>query len=413
MIQQIKPNISIALLALILSACSNIKPIVKLAPEYQQPQVDIPTQLPRYDNQNSSDNINVASLGWHDFFADPRLHALIELALKNNTDLRTAALNVEQVRAQYAIARTAELPTLNGNSGISRSGNVRGSASNYSVGLGTATYELDLWGRVHNSSEAALQQFFATETTKDAVQLSLIASVAKAHFNELYAQANMNLAQRVLKSRQETYRLSKLKHQAGVISAVDLREQEAAIENAKTNYAAAVKSRDQARNALSLLISQPLPADLPQALPLDQQYKIQHPALFREEGARPRFPPLSDLPAPPGLIQLLGKAALEIPANACLFLPFAKHGAHRTRGRILTPELRVCSGRRSVRLHRPLCSARCSHPSDALRSLGPSWVRLLQSGTQPRHPPRFPGQPTASHVWPPWHTLECLCPRSK
>lgn len=276
MIQQIKPNISIALLALILSACSNIKPIVKLAPEYQQPQVDIPTQLPRYDNQNSSDNINVASLGWHDFFADPRLHALIELALKNNTDLRTAALNVEQVRAQYAIARTAELPTLNGNSGISRSGNVRGSASNYSVGLGTATYELDLWGRVHNSSEAALQQFFATETTKDAVQLSLIASVAKAHFNELYAQANMNLAQRVLKSRQETYRLSKLKHQAGVISAVDLREQEAAIENAKTNYAAAVKSRDQARNALSLLISQPLPADLPQALPLDQQYKIQH-----------------------------------------------------------------------------------------------------------------------------------------
>ena len=262
-----------SLAALLLAACgSNIKPLVKLAPEYEQPTVNVPETF-RYDTARSQ-GIQAASLGWKDYFADPRLHALIDLALKNNTDLRTAALNVEQVRAQYAITRTAEMPMLNGNGGIGRSGNAAGSRGNYSVGLGTATYELDLWGRVRNSSDAALQQFFATESARDAAHLSLIAAVAKAHFAELYANDNMALAKRVLASREETYRLTKLKHKAGVISAVALREQEAAIETAKANYAAALKGREQARNALALLISQPLPNNLPKALPLDSQYKI-------------------------------------------------------------------------------------------------------------------------------------------
>lgn len=264
--------VAAAALLLLLSACSSVKPVVELAPEYQQPQVNLPETF-RYDSANDK-NIQAASLGWKDYFADPRLHLLIEMALQNNTDLRTAALNVEQVRAQYAIARTAEVPSVNGNAGISRSGNAAGSRGNYSVGLGTASYELDLWGRVRNSSAAALEQYFATAAAKDAAHLSLIAAVAKAHFNELYADASMQLAKNVLASREETYRLTKLKHKAGVVSAVALREQEAAIESAKTAYAAALKGREQARNALSLLIAAPLPADLPKPLPLDKQYKI-------------------------------------------------------------------------------------------------------------------------------------------
>lgn len=263
----LKTGLSVSAAA-ILAACS-------LAPEYQQPSVNIAPTF-QYDMPAEADNIRAAEIGWQDYFADPRLHRLIELALKNNTDLRTAALNAEQVRAQYAIARAERFPTLRANAGATRSGNSQSTSESYQAGLGIASFELDLWGRVRNSSEAALQNYFASLANRDAAQLSLIASVAKAHFNEIYAEDSMHLAQDVLTTRQETYRLSVLRHKAGVISAIDLRAQEALIESAKTAYAVAVNGREQARNALSLLINQPLPEDLPKPLPLDKQFSIRN-----------------------------------------------------------------------------------------------------------------------------------------
>ena len=243
-----------------------------LAPKYEQPTVQLPSTTFKYDIKDTQ-AIQAASLGWKDYFADPRLHALIELALKNNTDLRTANLNVEQVRAQYAVTRAARLPSINGSAGATRS---RGNHESYNVGLGITGFELDLWGRVRNNSQAALQSYFATAASRDATHLSLIASVAKAYFNEQYAQAAMDLSERTLATYMETYRLAKLRHKAGVISALDLRAQEAQIESAKSSYAAAVSAREQARNALELLISQAVPDDLPKPLPLDKQFKINN-----------------------------------------------------------------------------------------------------------------------------------------
>jgi len=136
------------------------------------------------------------------------------------------------------------------------------------------TVKLGVGEVVHSNSQAALQGYFSVAANRDAAHLALIAAVAKAHFNELYAQESIALAQRVLKTRETTYKLSQMRHKAGVISAVDLRQQEALIESAKADYANAVKNREQARNALATLINQPLPDDLPAALPLSKQFKI-------------------------------------------------------------------------------------------------------------------------------------------
>lgn len=262
-----KPVLTAMAASIALSACN-------LAPKSLTPSVDIPSAF-QYDLHRDETTIQAVSLGWQDYFADPRLHRLIELALKNNTDLRTANLNVEQVRAQYAIQRSLQLPSLGSNAGVERNGNAAQIRNAYSVGLGVAAFELDLWGRVRNSSEAALNTYFETAAIRDASHLSIVAAVAKAYFNERYAEESMILAERVLKSRQETYRLSTLKHKAGVISAVDMREQEAAIENARAAYTQAVRGREQARNALALLISQPLPEDLPAPLALNKQLAVQ------------------------------------------------------------------------------------------------------------------------------------------
>lgn len=265
-----KPLFAATALALALSGCN-------LAPKYEQPQVELPSAQFKY-TADEPGAVQAASLGWQDYFADPRLHRLIELALKNNTDLRTANLNVEQVRAQYAIQRSERLPGISGSAGAGRSGTGNPSLvrNSYNIGLGISGFELDLWGKVRNQSQAALQSYFATAAARDATHLSLISSVAKAHFNEIYAAESMKLAERTLASRQETYRLAQLRHKAGVISALELRQQETMIEQAKSSYAGAVRAREQARNGLELLISQALPADLPAALPLDKQFAVRN-----------------------------------------------------------------------------------------------------------------------------------------
>ena len=261
-----KPVLTAIAAAVALSACTMI-------PKYEQPQVAVADTF-KYDTVD--DGIRAAELGWQDYFADPRLHRLIDIALERNTDLRTAALNAEIYRKQYMIARNDLLPSINASGAGTRVGSLSGGVtrSEYTVGLGAAAYELDLFGRVRSNSQAALQGYFSVAANRDAAHLALIAAVAKAHFNELYAQESMALAQRVLKTRETTYKLSQMRHKAGVISAVDLRQQEALIESAKADYANAVKNREQARNALATLINQPLPEDLPAALPLSKQFKI-------------------------------------------------------------------------------------------------------------------------------------------
>ena len=270
----VKPIILALAVSVALSACKS------LAPQYEQPQVSVPETF-KYDTAKQN-AIQAASLGWQDYFADPRLHRLIEIALERNTDLRTAALNAEALRKQYMITRADGLPSINASGSAARTRTAKDLSStgnsytrnSYSIGLGVTSYELDLFGKARSNQDAALESYFNSTATRDSTHLSLVASVAKAYFNERYAEESMALAQRVLKSREQTYRLTQLKHQAGVVSAVDLRQQEALIESAKADYASAVQSKEQASNALAILLNQPIPTDLPKGLALSKQFKV-------------------------------------------------------------------------------------------------------------------------------------------
>ncbi|WP_037588256.1 efflux transporter outer membrane subunit [Stenoxybacter acetivorans] len=265
--------------AAVLSACS-------MAPNYQQPTVELANHFPAVSGSRNQGNILADHLGWQDYFADERLRSLMALALQNNRDLRVAALNVEAVRAQYAIARANQLPAL-GVTGSAQKGRTAQDLSSrvdaqgqqvsfvseaYNVGFGVTAFELDLFGRVNSLSKSALNRYFGQIQNRDAAQISLIASVADAYFAERVAQESMDLAQRVLQSREESKRLTDLSYKAGVISAIDVNIAETQIETARAGYASAQQARDQAQNAMALLIGQPIPAGLPPALPLNQQF---------------------------------------------------------------------------------------------------------------------------------------------
>ena len=267
-------SLAAALVVTFLSGCS-------LMPTYERPDAPVPAGWQQPDTGDARLPA-AADIGWQQYFADARLRELIGLALQNNRDLRVAALNIEAARAQYGVVRADQLPTVGAGASMTRSRTAADASPSgremlgniYSANLASTGFELDFFGRVRSMSTAALNQYLATQEARDAAQISLIAEVAKAYVAQRTADEAMRISKMALDSREKTYRLAKLRFNAGVISAIDLRQNETLIESAHADYAAQTRLREQAGNALALLIGQPVPANLPPAQPLGKQVAV-------------------------------------------------------------------------------------------------------------------------------------------
>ena len=252
-----------------------------LAPKYRRPEAPVAAEFPAAAVAEPAGPAAVpaSDLGWRDVFGDPRLQALVALALERNRDLRVSALNVELVRAQYRIQRAAELPQLNAQASIttqripadlSASGKAT-TVEAWSVGAAVTGFELDLWGRVRSLSNAALEQWFATDEARRSAQLSLVAEVANQYLASRALDAQVALARSTLETVEASAGLTRRAAEAGRVADIDLRTAEAQVETARFNLAAAEQQRALTANALVLLAGGPIPADLPDPLPLESQ----------------------------------------------------------------------------------------------------------------------------------------------
>jgi multidrug efflux system outer membrane protein len=139
----------------------------------------------------------------------------------------------------------------------------------YAVGLAVSGYELDLFGRVHDLSQAALSQYFATAENRKAAQISLISSVATAYLSVLADDELLRVTRQTLVTREDGSRLTKLRFDNGASSELDYRQAESLLEGARVALAQAIRQKALDENALQLLVGQALPADLPAPLALD------------------------------------------------------------------------------------------------------------------------------------------------
>lgn len=226
-----------------------------------------PLALPSPETGGEGTALPVADVGWRDFFTDPKLDALVETALANNRDLRVAALNVERARNQYRIQRADRLPTLGGSAQMERSGGDLPTTEVYTAGVGLSAFELDLFGRVRNLSEAALQRYFATDETRIAVQLSLIAEVANAYLTLAADQDLLRVSQAMLATFEDSHRLAGKRHAIGAASALELAQAKAELEGARGDVARFEGDVARDIHALHLLAGTPLaPEQLPNGL---------------------------------------------------------------------------------------------------------------------------------------------------
>ncbi|MBK7017084.1 MAG: efflux transporter outer membrane subunit [Sulfuritalea sp.] len=249
--------------ALALAGCS-------LAPLYKAPSLPVAMAYPadaRMQPNATTEGRIAAETAWHDYFVDPHLRALIARALDNSRDLKTAVLRVAEARAAYGIQRADQLPTIAATANGSRARvpgdlNISGQSivsSQYQVGAGLATWELDFWGRVRNLKDAALENYLATDDARRAITLSLIAQVADSYLALRELDERIALARQTIASREESLRIFKRRFEVGAIAKMDLVQVEVLLQQAQTLTAQLEQGRDVQAHALALLVGSPLP----------------------------------------------------------------------------------------------------------------------------------------------------------
>jgi multidrug efflux system outer membrane protein len=259
---------------LILLAGTTLLAGCNLAPKYERPAGAVPVALPQggFYPAAPTDAQDVSRIGWRDFFLDDRLRQVIEAGLANNRDLRIAAGNVQQARAQYRVQRADRLPTVNATGTATYTNNLMGAGAAggtggssdieiYQATVGLSAFELDLFGRVRNLSRAAQEQYFASEEAQRSTRISLIAEIANAWLTMASDSEQLRLSRETAKAFEKTLDLTRAQFRIGTGSELEVRQAETSYQGALNDIAALETSVARDQNALNLLVGTTVAAE--------------------------------------------------------------------------------------------------------------------------------------------------------
>jgi outer membrane protein, multidrug efflux system len=245
-----------------------------MAPKYERPAAPVPAAWPTgkayQETKTAASAPAVSELPWREFFTDERLQKIIETSLNNNRDLRVAALNVDRARAYYGISRVTLLPTVNATGSMSK-GRVpadlttTGSATTaeqYSVNLGTTSWEIDFFGRIRSLKDKALEEYIATDQARRSAQMLLISTVATTYFTLAADRESLHLAVSTMETQETSYKLIRRRYEVGFASELDLKRAQSQVEASKADVFRYTQLAAQDENALNLLVGSPVPPAL-------------------------------------------------------------------------------------------------------------------------------------------------------
>jgi multidrug efflux system outer membrane protein len=203
------PTIAALLAAVLLAGCA-------LGPRYRRPEVATPAL---HRGQTEAEPASLADLPWWELFQDTALRELIGTSLAANRDLAVAAARVEQARGFVLVARSEMLPQ-GGYTGSADRGRglVIGSTDTFNVfaGVLNAAWEIDLWGRIRRTTEAARAELLASDEFRRGIVLSLVSGVAQAYFELRELDRELEIARRTTASFADTQNLFVRQFQGGV-----------------------------------------------------------------------------------------------------------------------------------------------------------------------------------------------------
>jgi len=230
-----------------------------MGPDYVREQNIEPTAY----RATASSDTSIVNLPWWEMFEDPVLQDLITAALAENRDLRVSMARVTEARARLGIAKADLYPRVDyaGGGSLDQSSAGDGTNSSAFAALGVS-YQLDLWGRVRRSNEAAVQEMLATEESYRNVTIGLIAQVARTYFLMRDLDSRLEISEQTVKARQETLEVVKSRQRAGMVTEVDVNQSEIQLYDAEVSVQIFLRARAQAENALNVLLGRP-PTSIP------------------------------------------------------------------------------------------------------------------------------------------------------
>jgi NodT family efflux transporter outer membrane factor (OMF) lipoprotein len=193
---------------------------------------------------------------WRDF-NDPILSELIELALKTNNNLAAATIKVKRAQLSSGLTNTNLTPTVSANasSGLNRDLNSRRDTKTSGV-TATASYELDLWGKLASARDASKWEAEATEYDRQSTALALVGTVASNYWTIAYLNERIASAEASIANAGKVLELVDVKYQAGAVSALDKVQAQQTIVSQKAQLTQLQQQRSEARNALAILFDQ-------------------------------------------------------------------------------------------------------------------------------------------------------------
>jgi multidrug efflux system outer membrane protein len=241
-----------------------------LEPNYSRPRAAVPPAWPSGPAYAAA-TAGLPAARFADVVRDPKLIAVVNLALAKNQNLAAALANVEIARGQYRITRGAQFPAINANSqltlaegGSGSAGSIVGSSfrSIYSINLGLAAFELDLFGRIRSQTRAAIANYLATDLGVASTRLTLAAEVANAYLVLAADRSLLRIAQETQRVAAQSVELTRARLEGGVAPRSDLAQAQTIEAAARSAIASQTTQVAQDLNALELLTGAPVPPEL-------------------------------------------------------------------------------------------------------------------------------------------------------
>ncbi len=259
----------IVVAAAVLTGCA-------IGPNYRRPPV---TETPTFRGQATAEAASLADLPWWEVFEDVILKNLIEEALANNYDVKIAAARVQEARAQAGIARSQFFPQIGYSFGVERARNIGAqfglsspqpqTVDIYSGSL-SASWELDIWGRIRRLNESARANLLATEDAQRGVWLSLVSDLAQAYFELLSLDVLLQIARDSTDAFQATYNLFQDRLRFGAASKLETSRAEGALGAAQATIPELESQIVAKENQIGILLGKSL-APIPRGTPMYSQ----------------------------------------------------------------------------------------------------------------------------------------------
>ena len=263
-----KGYLSAVLAPLLMNACT-------VGPEYKKPEITPPSNFRTQTAESGAQSIG--DMPWQSIFSDKALQTLIAESLANNNDLRVAVARIQQARAMVEVARSQGIPQF-GYQGTAEGG--RGAApenetvrpvtfGNFS-GLLTAAWELDVWGRIRRTNEAAQANLLGQEGIRRGVMLTLVSDIAANYFRLIALDQELGIARESAQVYKSTLDLFTLRFEAGRDSKLPVERAQSAYDSSTAAIHDLTRQISQLENAISTLVGA-YPKAIPRGTPLDTQ----------------------------------------------------------------------------------------------------------------------------------------------